>query len=315
MRIGVFLATLLALALGGYVAINAYFLARSTADMLGSGSRSASFTQITAPTDPRAIGYRGDPLTALGLPFQAMMITNPLGPAEAWLIPPSQGERGHAIFVHGVPGAREDGYRHVATLHEAGFSVLLISYRNDPDAPTAPGGSHGFGLQEWPDLEAAVAQMAPAADSPPVLVLADTMGAAILGQFLAQSPLAPRVSAIVLDSPSLSFSAVLRQSAAEAGHPLPSLISPIAGLILPRLTGIDLAGAEVAEVFEAFPGPLFIAHGEADSIVPFATSEALAEARVGQTQTFWTSAGPLGSYAEDPQGYEAALAAFLATLP
>ena len=35
-------------------------------------------------------------------------------------------------------GAREDGYRALSVLHDSGWSVLLISYRNDPGAPASP---------------------------------------------------------------------------------------------------------------------------------------------------------------------------------
>lgn len=311
MRIVLFLGTLLALVAVGYVAIAGYFLAHATTDLLKVGALTGITQVAEPPTDPLAIGYRGNPMQALSLPFQIVQLETPLGPAPAWLVPAAGTEVGRAIYVHGIAGAREDGYRALSMLHEAGWSVLLITYRNDADAPQTPEGNYGFGLIEWPDLEAAVARMAPGPDGPGVLVVAESMGGAILGQFLAQSDLAGRVTAVALDSPALSFSAVLDHLSNQGDKPLSGTIALAAGLMLPRMTGLPLDTAEVAEVFRAFPGPLFIAHGTGDRIVPISSSQALAEARGETAVTLWTKADHLGSYAEAPEDYRAAFATFL----
>jgi uncharacterized protein len=193
--------------------------------------------------------------------------------------------------------------------------VLLISYRNDADAPGDPSGRYGFGLLEWPDLQAAVAYMAPEDTSPGVLVVAESMGAAILGQFLAQSPLAGRVKAIALDSPAISFQAVIGHLSAQSGKPLPGVVAYLARLLIPWQTGLDLDRAEVAQIYQAFPGPLFVAHGTGDRLVPAAPSKALAAARTAPTVTLWTAADHLGSFAENPEAYRTAFADFLAGLP
>lgn len=314
MRIVAFIATLVALALSAYVAISGYFLAHAAATLLRTGPIAAVLATAEPPTDPLALGYRGDPMQALSLPFQTVSLETPLGATEAWLVPAAGAEAGRAIYVHGIAGAREDGYRALSILHEAGWSVLLISYRNDPDAPAAPEGSYGFGLTEWPDLEAAVARMAPTDADPKLLVVAESMGGAILGQFLAQSPLAPRVGAVALDSPAISFGAVIDNLAARGGKPLPKLMAWTAKQILPFKSPLPLARAEVTATFAAFPGPLFLAHGSADRIVPIGPSQALAAARTAPTITLWTGADHLGSYTEDPQAYRAAFQDFLTRL-
>jgi len=313
MRIVVFLVTLVVLAFVGYVAISGYFLAHATVSLLKSGPMATALSALEPPTDPLAPGYRGDPTAALSLPFDIVALDTELGPAEAWLVPAAGAEAGRAIYVHGIAGAREDGYRALTILHEAGWSVLLISYRNDPDAPPAPEGSFGFGLTEWPDLEAAVTKMAPR-DGDRVLVVADSMGAAILGQFLAHSPAAPRVQAVALDSPAISFGAMIDQMATEGGKPLPGLVAWTAKQILRFKTSLPLAQAEVATPFVAFPGPMFLAHGSADRITPIGPAQALAAARTAPTVTLWTGADDLGSYAEDPEAYRAAFKDFLSRL-
>lgn len=311
MRVVFFLAVLIFVAVASYVGIAGYFLAHAATGLLKVGNISAILATADPPTDPLALGYRGDPTAALSLPYQPVTLETPLGPTEAWLVPAPGAEAGRAVYVHGIAGAREDGYRALSILHEAGWSVLLIQYRNDPDAPVTPDNSYGFGLTEWPDLETAVARMAPTDADPKLLIVAESMGGAILGQFLKQSPLANRVEAVALDSPAISFGAVIDNLAAAGGKPLPSLVALTAKQILPFKTPLPLAEAEVAATFQAFTGPLFLVHGSTDRIVPIRPSQALAEARTAPTVTLWTSADHLGSYAEDPDAYRAALKDFL----
>jgi pimeloyl-ACP methyl ester carboxylesterase len=313
MRVLLFLLALVAFALGGYLAITGWFLANTAANILSVGPLATALAQAEQPDDPLVIGYLGTPMEALGLPFQTIAIETPLGPAEAWLVPAAGQEAGRAIYVHGIAGTRENGFRQLSLLHEAGWTVLLITYRNHDGAPPSPDGRYAFGVAEWPDLEAAVAYMAPQ-PAPGLLIAADSMGAAVLGQFLAQSPLADRVAAIALDSPAISFSAVTGQLSGMSGYPLASATGWIASRLLPRITGLDLDEAEVAAVYAAFPDPLFIAHGAGDQIVPLAPSQALAEERTGPTVTLWTDAPHLGSFAEDPAAYRSAFQGFLAGL-
>lgn len=311
MRIAFFLILLVSLAFLGYIGIAGYFLAYTTVSLLKTGPIAAALATAEPPTDPLALGYRGDPQQALDLPFQTVTLDTPLGPTEAWLVPAAGPEAGRAVYVHGIAGAREDGYRALSILHEAGWSVLLTTYRNDPGAPASPDGSYGFGLTEWPDLETAVTRMAPG-DTDKVMVVADSMGGAVLGQFLKQSPLASRVSAIALDSPAISFAAVTDHLAAAGGKPLPQVISWTAKQVLPFRISLPLEQAEVADVYQSFPGPLFIAHGAADQIVPIGPSRTLATTRTAPTVTHWTGADHLGSYAEDAAAYRKAFQDFLA---
>lgn len=312
MRVVFFVVLIVALALVGYIGIGGYFLAHTLAGILRTGPIAAVLATAEPPTDPLALGYRGDPLAALSLPFQTVQLDTPLGATDAWLVPAAGEEAGRAIYVHGIAGSREDGYRHLSLLHEAGWSVLLVTYRNDKGAPADPSGRYGFGLTEWPDLESAVARMAPEDTGPGVLVIAESMGGAILGQFLAQSPLAGRVKAVALDSPGLSFKAVINHLGQQSDRPLAATLAWTAAKLLPWQTGLDLDRAETVDVFAAFPGPLFIAHGSADRIVPIGPSQTLVAARPDTTVALWTGADHLGSYAEDPAAYRAAFQDFLA---
>jgi hypothetical protein len=314
MRVAVFFGFVLALALAGYLAVSAYFLAKAASGLMTVGPLAQAIAAAEPTSDPLSLGFRGPPDRALGLAYQTVAIETPLGPGEAWLVPAAGREQGRAIYVHGIAGAREDGYRHLSMLHEAGWTVLLITYRNDRGAPVSPDRRYGFGLTEWPDLEAAVAYLAPGPDDPRLLVVAESMGAAVLGQFLRQSPLADRVGAIALDSPALEFRAVLDHLAAQTGRPLSGVIGAAAAALAPRLTGLPLGEASVTATYAAFPGPLFVAHGSGDRIVPIGPAQALAAARA-TTEVLWTEADHLGSFAADPAAYRSAFTRFLASLP
>jgi alpha/beta superfamily hydrolase len=311
MRVVFFLAVLILVVLVGYVGTTGYFLAYAAVGLLKVGAISTALANVVPPTDPLALGYRGDPMTALALPFQTVSLDTPLGPSEAWLVPAAEPEAGRAIYVHGIAGAREDGYRALSILHEAGWSVLLITYRNDDAAPATSDGAYGFGLTEWPDLEAAVTYLAPTDADPKLLVVAESMGGAVLGQFLSQSALAARVQAVALDSPAISFGAVIEHLAAQGGKPLPGLVAATAKQILPYKIDLPLSQAEVAATYQAFPGPLFIAHGSSDRIVPIGPSQSLADSRSAPTIALWTGADHLGSYAEDAVAYRASFQDFL----
>jgi pimeloyl-ACP methyl ester carboxylesterase len=139
------------------------------------------------------------------------------------------------------------------------------------------------------------------------------MGGAILGQFLAQSPLADRVGAVALDSPALSFSAVIDHLATSSGKPLSGASAWLAERLLPYLTSLPLSQAEVSGAFAAFSGPIFIAHGSGDRIAPIGPSQALAAARPDAV-TLWTKADHLGSFAEDPAAYKRAFSGSLVGL-
>ena len=115
-RIAVFIVSLMGLAVLGFI-----FLPSPTSFLSGpcrighpEGRPTNCSTLPSAaerPTDPFALGYRGDPTEALGLPFTTVTLETPLGPTEAWLVPAAGTEAGRAVDVHGIAGAREDGYR------------------------------------------------------------------------------------------------------------------------------------------------------------------------------------------------------------
>jgi fermentation-respiration switch protein FrsA (DUF1100 family) len=279
--------------------------------MLTPGNIDWSGANRPAPTDPLAIGERGDPMLALGLPFQNVEFETELGPAGAWLVPAATPTDTWAVFVHGVGGIRENGYRQLSILHEAGITVLMITYRNDTGAPKSVPPFFSFGLTEWHDLDSAVAWMQSHGAGRIVLV-AESMGGAIAGQFLKNSDQTGSIAALALDAPALDMPASVARLAEVMHIPLGGWLAPFIVRVASLASGVTLTQAVVLQPVADFPRPLFIAQGSADPLVPFSVSERLVAMRGDRPTThLWTKADHLHSYAEEPEEYRAKMLGFL----
>lgn len=306
------LAVATAVLAAAYVLAAGLLLARGVAAALTVGTLGAALEPAVPVTDPRAFGYRGDPAQALGLDFETAAVTTPLGPIEAWYVPGRRDDLA-AVYVHGVAGARQDGFRLLALLAEAGVPTLLIGYRNDPGAPQDPGGRYAMGTAEWADLEAAVA-VTLGLGHDRLLLLGDSMGGGIVGQFLARSDLAGHVAGLALDSPALDFQAVLAHVAAARGLPAPQTVGRVALWWIDAHGPHPLRQARVIDTVAGFEGPLLLVHGSADRIVPVAISDRLLARRSGATLHLRTAADHLQSWHEAPEAFRAGLHALLAQL-
>lgn len=310
---GVAIAAVAAVVL--YVAVGSFVTARMLGDTLTVGAPTAQGDGWPAPQRPEDIGYSGDPKAAFGYSFDDVEIETDLGVSPAWLVLPELATTSRwAIFVHGIGGKRENGYRFLQVLHDAGMPALMISYRNDAGAPASPDGHYAFGLTEWVDLDAAV-QYAIDHGAVDVVLIGESMGGGIVGQFLLQSGLADMVSGIVLDAPAVDVSAIVADQISRMRLPLASVLATggvwLSGMTLP----IKMSAASVSDVIADYAGPVFLSHGETDRVVPIASSDALVTRRLGVTEYLRTRADHIQSWQEDPARYDAAFSAFLTVVP
>lgn len=264
------------------------------------------------PTDPFELGYRGDPKAAFGYDFETVTYATNLGPAEAWLVPGDRPEGPWAVYVHGIGGIRENGYRQLSILHEAGIPTLMITYRNDRGAPEGDP-VYSFGMKEWRDLDAAVAWLLEHGASS-VIIAAESMGGGIAGQFLMHSQQVDRVAALALDAPALDFPAVVADKLGARHLPFAHSLGAVALGMFDFYRGVDLAGAVSLDAVAKFPRPLFLAHGSADSLVPITIADRLVEQRTAATVYLRTGADHLRSFKEDPDRYRAEMLGWLPTL-
>jgi pimeloyl-ACP methyl ester carboxylesterase len=288
-----------------YLVIASVGLALGLGAMLTPGVIDWSGANRPAPADPIEIGYRGDPKAAFGWDFETVHYPTELGEAEAWVIPAAEPSPLWAIFVHGIGGIRENGYRMAKILHEAGVTVMMITYRNDRGGPAASPPLYSFGLTEWPDLEAAVEWTA-AQGAGRVIIVAESMGAGVTGQYLARAADTSRVAGLVLDAPALDFPAVIHHGGRQYWVPLADLVAE-AGMWLSSLMRTDLRPAVVIDAVAGFDGPIFIAHGRRDPLVPFSISEKLVALRPDAILVASDADTHPRSYFSDPEGYRAGL--------
>jgi pimeloyl-ACP methyl ester carboxylesterase len=254
--------------------------------------------------------FSGDPAQAFGIPFANVDVPSELGPMPAWSIPGKSDT--WAVLVHGINGTPQVGLRIVPGLRRAHLPTLLITYREDLGAPPSPDGFHHMGLTEWRDLQAA-ARYALAHGARRLILLGYSMGGAIVTQFMQHSPLASRISGLVLDAPALDWQRILEFNATEMG--LPGFMArPVEWAIDARID-VDWDDLDALQHPQAFQLPILLFHGEDDKIVPISTSEDFA-AELPRWVTYHRvpEAGHVEAWNLDPRLYEWQLEAFLASL-
>jgi alpha-beta hydrolase superfamily lysophospholipase len=251
--------------------------------------------------------YAGDPGQSLGMRFVNVEVPDELGPMPAWLIPGAT--HTWAIVVHGLNGDLQAGERIAPTLHRAGLSTLLITYRGDQGAPASPDGFHHMGLTEWRDL-AAAASYALAHGAQRLLLVGYSMGGAIVTQFMERSALAGRVAGLLLDSPALDWKAILSFNAKQLG--LPSFFAtPLEWMIGARIDA-SWNSLDALRHTTALHLPILLFHGTADKKVPISSSDAFArELRGWVTYYRVPGAAHTESWNVDPALYEQRLTTFL----
>src|SRR5690606_5973077 len=133
-----------------------------------------------------------------------------------------------------------------------------------------------FGLSEWRDVEAAV-NWARGQGAERIVMVAESMGGGIAGQCLMHSAEAGAVEALVLDAPAVNTPAIVHSFTRRLpfGGAIEWLGFQLARAVLP----VDPEAAVSADAVRDFPGPMFLAHGTADVLVPVDSSRALVAAR------------------------------------
>jgi hypothetical protein len=204
----------------------------------------------------------------LGLPYESTAV--PSGGLElpAWFIPARDGAPGPGVvLVHGWESARDRTLPMAVFLHAAGFHCLTFDVRGHGANPpeTLPLSAGEFGLD-------AAAAFSVLIDRPEVTVGAisgHSMGA--IGAMLAGAA-DPRVAAIVATSGPSDPYRLTRQTFRLAHLPLPDPIAyPLAWLttrVYLRPRGHDVRSTSASAAFERYRGPILLAHGDEDAVMP-----------------------------------------------
>ncbi|MGN6743850.1 MAG: alpha/beta hydrolase [Amnibacterium sp.] len=241
---------------------------------------------IGAATEGRFNGWVYLSPEQLGVPWEDVRIQTTQGVVPAWEVPADGFDSPRwAILVHGRRTVRQEALRAVPVFREAGWSTLLVSYRDDGEAPSSTAPKYGLEDAEWLDVESAILHALDQGAREIVLV-GWSMGGVIVLQTAMRSRLASVISGVVLDSPVLDFAEALLHQGDATRLPAPvrrGALSLVGSRLGPFLTGqeepFDTRGAEVVARVADLDLPVLVLHSEDDGIAPIAVSRRLAAER------------------------------------
>ena len=237
---------------------------------------------LTAATRGSIAGWFYLDPEELGFPYEDVVIETPVGPAPAWLVPaPGESSR-WVISVHGRGVRRQECLRAVEVIRRCGYNSLLVSYRNDGDAPQSVDGRYALGDTEWRDVDAAL-EFAIARGATEVVLMGWSMGGAISLQLATRSAHAHILRGIMLESPVINWVDTINYQT-DAQH-APRVVSAIARTLVSSpwargLTGqvepIDLDRLDFVARAGELTLPILLMHSADDGYVPPYASRALA---------------------------------------
>ncbi len=271
----------------------------------GSAPRAGAAARLDATI------FRRDPLRDHGLPFEDVRIAGPVGSLAAWWC--DRTSESAVVMVHGRRrGDRSEALRALPTVAERGVSVLVSSYRNHDRSDPSPDGSFHYGASEADDLLAALAWLR-ARGVRRVVLVTYSMGAALALVARERWPSAgPALLALTMDAPLVDPRTVVTAAARAAG--LPRFAVDLGLGLAARRSGVDFARLDLRRAAAAIDVPLLLHATARDGTIPIALIDDFA-ARVPSHMLTYRRLDE-GDHVEawnvDPEGYETALAGFLA---
>lgn len=247
--------------------------------------------------------YLGDPLSARDIPFEEVRVAGEQGVNPAWVV---EGRRDTWVVIVHDKGTdeRRQSLRVLPALREAGYPVLVASYRNDDGAAPSESGRLKWGLEEWSDVEAAL-RFAQTRGAEEFVLIGYGMGAEIASMFLHESELAGQVVGVVFDAPALDPVALIEDE-------VPSVFASGARAV----AGVRFGMAwdeldQVARADEFDPGiPILLLHGAIDTRAPVRVSDEFAAALSHVQYERLAGADHMYAWNVGPLAYESALVRF-----
>lgn len=229
-------------------------------------------------------GWYYDRPEQLHLPFTPELIGSGVGPCPAWLFPAGDGEV-WVIQVHGRGTNRAECLRAVPVFHALGITSLVVSYRNDGEAPRSRAGTYTLGATEWRDVDAAVG-FARRRGARRIILMGWSMGGAIALQVELNSSHRDAIAGLILESPVIDWRIVLEYQArnlrvptAVSGLAIEALQAEWAAPLTRTGSAIPFDRLDVVARAAELRHPILILHSDDDGFVPSDASHDLVVAR------------------------------------
>jgi alpha-beta hydrolase superfamily lysophospholipase len=229
-------------------------------------------------------GWYYDRPEQLHLPFTPELVGSAVGPCPAWLFPAGDGDT-WVIQVHGRGTTRAECLRAVPLFHGLGITTLVVSYRNDGEAPRSRAGTYALGATEWRDVDAAVG-FARRRGAKRVILMGWSMGGAVSLQVSLNSAHRASIAGLILESPVVDWRIVLEYQARVMNVP-----PTVSGLAIEALQhewaapitrsggAIPFDRLDVVARAAELRHPMLILHSDDDGFVPSDASHDLVMAR------------------------------------
>ncbi|WP_082579338.1 alpha/beta fold hydrolase [Arthrobacter sp. Soil736] len=233
-------------------------------------------------------GYVFSKPDQLGLPYSEVEIPVEHGAAPAWKFAPTKITATSdiwAIHIHGMGGTRAGALRGVPVANRLGCTSLVVSFRNDREAPAAADARYMLGQTEWRDVEAAV-RYAVGEGARQIVLFGWSLGGSIALRLDDLSAHSGYVSGLVLDAPVMDWTRTLISNARATGLPAP-IASLGLGLMRTKtfrwVTGLaeplDFQSSDWVGRASELNKPVLILHGMGDLSTPFEVSQLTAKLR------------------------------------
>jgi len=258
---------------------------------------------------------------SLGLEFEEVAVVTPVGLAPAWLVPAATDAGRWVIAVHGRGVRRNEALRSLQVFREAGYNSLLVSYRNDGEAPPSEDGLYALGDTEWEDVDGALA-FALGRGAKDIVLMGWSMGGATVLQTATRSRHADVVRGIVLESPVVDWITALRHQGRQLGLVNPFRLGVLTVLsstwgraVTGQQNPINLDRLDFVRHAAQLSVPILVLHSADDVYVPATASRELARLRPDiVTYNEFTVAGHTRLWNYDAERWNRAIAGWLHTL-
>lgn len=266
-------------------------------------------------------GYVFSKPDQLGLPYTDVEIPVEGGVAPAWRFEPAEAaakSNAWAIHIHGMGGKRAGALRGVPVALRCGYTSLVVSFRNDGEAPPSIDGRYTLGQFEWRDVEAAV-QFAVANGATEIVLFGWSLGGAIALRLADLSVHSDHLVGLILDAPVMDWQTTLTANAGASGLlrciatlGLRMLQSPTMRFVTGLQDPINFAQMDWLKRAGEIRTPTLVLHALGDPSTPFQVSQHTAGLRPDILRLVpFDAVGHSHEWNEDPERWESAVVGLL----